>query len=143
MGKRAFTLVELLVIVAIVVVLAMVLFPVFANAKNAKQSDSLTHIHQISHASQLYSADYDGNFVIMSQDYFDSACGVPGTNDTLVCLDDLPVATPVWDLLLVPYLKTIGTLIDPATGDPQGYFGTGPQANSGISKFSSSVRLQL
>ena len=58
--KRAFTLIELLVVIAIIAILAAILFPVFAQAKNAaKKTQSLSNLMQIATAWTLYSADYD------------------------------------------------------------------------------------
>ena len=58
--KRAFTLIELLVVIAIIAILAAILFPVFAQAKNAaKKTASLSNLKQIATAWTLYSADYD------------------------------------------------------------------------------------
>lgn len=58
--KRAFTLIELLVVIAIIAILAAILFPVFAQAKDAaKKTASLSNIKQINLASQMYSGDVD------------------------------------------------------------------------------------
>lgn len=58
--KRAFTLIELLVVIAIIAILAAILFPVFAQAKNAaKKTASLSNLRQIATAWQMYSSDYD------------------------------------------------------------------------------------
>ena len=57
---RAFTLIELLVVIAIIAILAAILFPVFAQAKNAaKGAACLAHIRQVGTASSLYLADND------------------------------------------------------------------------------------
>jgi prepilin-type N-terminal cleavage/methylation domain-containing protein/prepilin-type processing-associated H-X9-DG protein len=62
--KRAFTLIELLVVIAIIAILAAILFPVFAQAKNAaKQTGNVSNLKQISLAGILYAADYDDNLV--------------------------------------------------------------------------------
>ncbi|MBX7135363.1 MAG: prepilin-type N-terminal cleavage/methylation domain-containing protein [Fimbriimonadaceae bacterium] len=58
--KRGFTLIELLVVIAIIAILAAILFPVFAQAKNAaKKASSLNNIKQISLAGTMYVGDYD------------------------------------------------------------------------------------
>ena len=58
--KRAFTLIELLVVIAIIAILAAILFPVFAQAKEAaKKSQSLSNVKQIGTAMNLYMADSD------------------------------------------------------------------------------------
>jgi prepilin-type N-terminal cleavage/methylation domain-containing protein len=58
--KKAFTLIELLVVIAIIAILAAILFPVFAQAKNAaKKTVALSNVKQTSMGVLLYSADYD------------------------------------------------------------------------------------
>lgn len=57
---RAFTLIELLVVIAIIAILAAILFPVFAQAKEAaKQTSCLSNARQIGIATKLYLGDYD------------------------------------------------------------------------------------
>lgn len=61
--KKAFTLIELLVVIAIVAILAAILFPVFAQAKEAaKKSVCLSNMHQLGLANSLYLNDNDGTF---------------------------------------------------------------------------------
>lgn len=58
--QRAFTLIELLVVIAIIAILAAILFPVFAQAKEAaKKTTCLSNSKQIGTAMQLYMGDYD------------------------------------------------------------------------------------
>jgi prepilin-type N-terminal cleavage/methylation domain-containing protein/prepilin-type processing-associated H-X9-DG protein len=58
---RAFTLIELLVVIAIIAILAAILFPVFAQAKNAaKGAVCISNMKQIAAASMMYVSDYDG-----------------------------------------------------------------------------------
>lgn len=57
---KAFTLIELLVVIAIIAILAAILFPVFAQAKEAaKKTTELSHLKQLGMAQNLYSTDYD------------------------------------------------------------------------------------
>jgi prepilin-type N-terminal cleavage/methylation domain-containing protein len=63
--KRAFTLIELLVVIAIIAILAAILFPVFAQAKEAaKKASCLSNQKQIGTAAQIYLADYDDIYPI-------------------------------------------------------------------------------
>jgi len=59
--KRAFTMIELLVVVSIVSILASILLPASAQAKEAaKQSSCVSSLHQIQLALLLYGGDFDG-----------------------------------------------------------------------------------
>ncbi len=58
--KRAFTLIELLVVIAIIAILAAILFPVFAQAKEAaKKTSCLSNAKNIGTALFLYGGDSD------------------------------------------------------------------------------------
>jgi len=58
--RRAFTLIELLVVIAIIAILAAILFPVFAQAKEAaKKTTCLSNQKQIGTAAIIYMADAD------------------------------------------------------------------------------------
>ena len=62
-AKRAFTLIELLVVIAIIAILAAILFPVFAQAKEAaKKAATLSNFKQIGTAQQIYLSDTDDRF---------------------------------------------------------------------------------
>ncbi|MES1227483.1 MAG: prepilin-type N-terminal cleavage/methylation domain-containing protein, partial [Armatimonadota bacterium] len=53
--RKAFTLIELLVVIAIIAILAAILFPVFAQAKEAaKATTCLSNTKQLGTAVQLY-----------------------------------------------------------------------------------------
>ena len=70
--KRAFTLIELLVVIAIIAILAAILFPVFAQAKEAaKKTVTLSNAKQLGTAFNIYSTDSD--------DQFPSAYGISAT----------------------------------------------------------------
>ncbi|HEY3781653.1 MAG TPA: type II secretion system protein [Fimbriimonadaceae bacterium] len=58
--KRAFSLVELLIVLVIVAILAAILFPVLASAKrSAKATVGLSDLKNIGLAVQLYAKDFD------------------------------------------------------------------------------------
>ncbi len=59
-SRSGFTLIELLVVIAIIATLAAILFPVFAQAKEAaKKATCVSNVKQISLAFMLYAGDYD------------------------------------------------------------------------------------
>jgi hypothetical protein len=59
-AHRGFTLIELLVVIAIIAILAAILFPVFAQAKEAaKKTNCLSNTKNTGTAMYLYVGDYD------------------------------------------------------------------------------------
>lgn len=61
--NHAFTLIELLVVIAIIAILAAILFPVFAQAKEAaKKTQSLSNVKQLGTSINIYIADSDDTF---------------------------------------------------------------------------------
>ena len=62
-ARRGFTLIELLVVIAIIAILAAILFPVFAQAREAARKTScLSHAKQMGTGIQMYAQDYDSAF---------------------------------------------------------------------------------
>ena len=62
-SRRAFTLIELLVVIAIIAILAAILFPVFAQAKEAaKKTTCLANLKELGTAGILYANDEDDAF---------------------------------------------------------------------------------
>ena len=99
--RRAFTLIELLVVIAIIAILSAILFPVFAQAKEAaKKTRGLAQMKQLGLSLMIYSGDHD--------DYF-----VPASARTTN-----PADTPViWTEGLQIYVKSKETFISPAASD--------------------------
>ncbi|HEY0867317.1 MAG TPA: prepilin-type N-terminal cleavage/methylation domain-containing protein [Fimbriimonas sp.] len=63
MKTRAFTLIELLVVIAIIAILAAILFPVFAQAKEAaKKTADLSNTKQMALGVHMYAGDADDMF---------------------------------------------------------------------------------
>ncbi|HWD39015.1 MAG TPA: prepilin-type N-terminal cleavage/methylation domain-containing protein [Fimbriimonas sp.] len=94
-----FTLIELLVVIAIIAILAAILFPVFAQAKEAaKRAACLSNTRQIGTSMLLYVNDYDDVFPSVYEDHA-----------AQVWYDS-------WDLLL-PYTKSLDIFYCPDRHD--------------------------
>jgi prepilin-type N-terminal cleavage/methylation domain-containing protein/prepilin-type processing-associated H-X9-DG protein len=64
LAKDGFTLIEVLVVIAIIAILAAILFPVFAKARErAKLTHCTNNMKQIGMAFQMYAQDWDGTIV--------------------------------------------------------------------------------
>jgi prepilin-type N-terminal cleavage/methylation domain-containing protein/prepilin-type processing-associated H-X9-DG protein len=62
-GRPGFTLIEILVVIAIIAILAAILFPVFAQAREkARAITCISNSKQLNLATLLYSQDYDETF---------------------------------------------------------------------------------
>ena len=93
--KRAFTLIELLVVIAIIAILAAILFPVFAQAKEAaKKTACLSNMKQIGLGVQLYLNDSDDRMFFRSGSANSRSGNIPTVNGNR------------WWNLLVPYVKS-------------------------------------
>ncbi len=78
--KRAFTLIELLVVIAIIAILAAILFPVFAQAKEAaKSAVCVSNLKQLGLAEAMYAGDNDDLFSIPRNFHFVN--GTTGASD--------------------------------------------------------------
>ena len=61
--KSGFTLIELVVVIAIIAILAAILFPVFAKAREkGRQTSCLSNNRQYAAAMLMYTQDYDETF---------------------------------------------------------------------------------
>jgi len=108
----AFTLIELLVVIAIIAILAAILFPVFAQAKQAaKKTVAISNMKQAGLASAMYSNDYDDSYVM-------SDTGVTTTDAPGLCLGCGPPDSVPFEEMF-PYTKNMDISIDPMS-DLQG-----------------------
>ena len=137
-NQRAFTLIELLLVIAIIAILAAILFPVFAQAKAAaKKASDLSNIKQLTTASIMYLADYDDFFVANGEgmvptnagnwstmqpwtgqtDFYGNqwgagAGGNPPSQAPLGFMD--PGVVQNWGRETFPYIKSIDMMVSPS-----------------------------
>jgi prepilin-type N-terminal cleavage/methylation domain-containing protein/prepilin-type processing-associated H-X9-DG protein len=108
-GRAGFTLVELLVVIAVIAILAAILYPVFAIAREkARQTGCTSNLRQIGTAVQMYLQDYDGTY---------PGNPYPGQQAN-------PIQTLDWTpyyIKLYPYVKNYQLFVCPSRGN--GKFG--------------------
>ncbi|RYG43883.1 type II secretion system protein [bacterium] len=99
-SRRAFTLTELLAVMAILAVLSGVLYPVFASSREAaRKTTCLTRFRQASRGMMLYGGDYDDTLVPVNHRL---EGGANSTNDR------------TWVQLLLPYAKAFDNFTCPS-----------------------------
>lgn len=92
--KYAFTLIELLVVIAIIAILAAILFPVFAQAREAARKASCqSNLKQIGTATMMYAQDYDESY----PGGWNMAAGHPNGGGDMM-----------WRVVLQPYIQKYG-----------------------------------
>src|SRR6266850_1328763 len=79
MSHKGFTLIEMLVVIAIIAILAALLLPALSSAKGkGKQVACLNDLKQLSLAAQIYTADNDGKLVENLPTGRDTSSWAPG-----------------------------------------------------------------
>lgn len=105
MKHKAFTLIELLVVIAIIAILAAILFPVFAQAKEAaKKTSDLSNVKQMNLAALQYLNDSDDTWPLTFPDNLESFFGTPATNGN-PDLIKLNRRNSFWSNSIQPYTK--------------------------------------
>ena len=100
--KRAFTLIELLVVIAIIAILAAILFPVFAQAKEAaKKTACLSNARQVGLANSMYLNDWEGGYPIHHAYMSQPPAGAAGHQGV--------------EIALGPYVQKASTTTDPVS----------------------------
>src|SRR5579872_4961792 len=98
--RRAFTLIELLVVIAIIAILAAILFPVFAQAREAaRKSTCASNLRQLGVGVQMYTIDYDSKYPYWNW----GASGQGGGT-----------MTSLWHVAIFPYVKNVGVYSCPS-----------------------------
>lgn len=107
--SKAFTLIELLIVIAIIAILAAILFPVFAAAREkARQTACLSNLKQVGLATLMYAQDWDETYV-----HTEWGGDIDDTHEYY------------WGDMLQPYLKNWQMLLCPSAGGWPVQFKTG------------------
>lgn len=103
--RQAFTLIELLVVIAIIAILAAILFPVFAQAKDAaKTTSALSNLKQTGLGIIMYTNDSDDSFPLMWSD------------------DPTGQGLWTWQGKVLPYTSSWGVMLNPKVSPPSGTY---------------------
>jgi prepilin-type N-terminal cleavage/methylation domain-containing protein/prepilin-type processing-associated H-X9-DG protein len=104
---HGFTLIELLVVIAVIAILAAILFPVFAQAREAaRKTNCASNVRQLGTAFQLYTTDYDG--ILPPAGYFFRAAQGLTNPDNFGAFR--------WPWLVLPYVKEMPLFYCPSDG---------------------------
>lgn len=153
--NRAFTLLEILVVIAILALLAAILFPVMARAKeSAKKTVCLSNIRQLSFGLGLYVTENNDTFPASAED---PSSGLPywfpGDNMPLGFID--PAEKQNWGAGILPYVTNRDVFVCPsarldtspvfgvvpAPGGNASYMYNGAVSRKSFSQISSASRL--
>lgn len=120
-STKGFTLIELLVVIAIIAILAAILFPVFAQAKEAaKKTQCLSNVKQIGLGSMLYAGDYDDT---LPETGWDGPCSspTPSASGYYAVGDDYFSGVFAFPIAIRPYTKSDQLMKCPSDPTPGGY----------------------
>lgn len=137
---QGFTLIELLVVIAIISILAVILFPVFARAReNARRTSCLSNLKQIGLGIMQYTQDYDEVYPpifkrnSLNRTTLQTEPGTPG--QYFYCSYDGSASSSKgfsWMDFIFPYVKSVQTYICPSATRPPLSSTSGPYPSYGI-----------
>jgi prepilin-type N-terminal cleavage/methylation domain-containing protein/prepilin-type processing-associated H-X9-DG protein len=123
-ARAGFTLIEILIVIAIIALLAAILFPVFARAReNARRSSCASNLKQLALGMTQYAQDYDeqlppdkplNNSAIPKTMIYDLPAGTPRTTSALCLATSATCVVWFWSDLIYPYVKNPQVYNDPA-----------------------------
>ena len=130
--RKAFTLIELLVVIAIIAILAAILFPVFAQAKEAaKKTAALSNVKQTGTSFAIYLSDSDDTFPLGYRFTngvgwrwnfnVSTPLGWMGTGYAQGQAARMAQDASHWSNVLQPYSKSYGLLEGPGLPDKEVY----------------------
>jgi prepilin-type N-terminal cleavage/methylation domain-containing protein/prepilin-type processing-associated H-X9-DG protein len=138
--KKAFTLIELLVVIAIIAILAAILFPVFAQAREAARSAScISNTKQVSLAILQYVQDYDEQFPLSNYDVNPLGVQIPDRP-----WNGLPFERFGWDHGVYPYVKNVQVFKCPSGldgDDSKGGLDGHNEWRTGATQYAANMRL--
>lgn len=122
--SQGFTLVELLVVIAVIAILAAILFPVFSRARaKARQASCESNMHELGVAILMYAQDHG--------DVLPAWCfGALSGND-----NGPAQGAYTWDTVIQPYLKNTQILTCPNSPFGRVVGGTGPDKGQPIRSY--------
>jgi prepilin-type N-terminal cleavage/methylation domain-containing protein/prepilin-type processing-associated H-X9-DG protein len=126
MRKRGFTLIELLVVIAIIAILAAILFPVFAQAREAaRKTQCLSNLKQLGLSVIQYAQDWDDCVPIGENDAPEARVHrITRPNGTTFTTGEY------WWITTQPYRKNNMVLVCPTIGVDRGFPTSGSNTGS-------------
>ncbi len=124
--RAAFTLIELLVVIGIIAILAAILFPVFAQAKEAaKKASCISNLKQVSLAFVMYASDHDD--LLPTYTWLSAPAPAAGKAvfwyGSFLFVPSEPRVVHMQEGSIQPYMKSIPILdCSAALGIPSAYF---------------------
>lgn len=112
---KAFTLIEILVTIAIISILAAILFPVFARAReSARRASCMSNLKQIGLGMMMYVQDYDETYPLSNTGGTQTDTSMPGRHFATTTSGECEANCISWMDLVYPYVKSIQLFVCPS-----------------------------